>query len=309
MTLDEKNKNLEEPSKDQEQTFEVVQTDYREDEQQISGIDVSEEPTVPKEAGKKRSWWVGLLAVLGLVFGKLKFLMGPLFFLGKLLKLGKFMTTGLSMVIMIVSYTFFYGWKYAAGIVGLIFVHEMGHLYFARLKKIDVSLPVFIPFVGAFIRMKEEPKDVKTESFVAVGGPLVGMMGAFICLFLAIAAKSTLWAALAYFGFFMTVFNMIPAHPLDGGRIAASLSPLMWLVGIVAMLMITLYFFNPIALLILLLSVGKAWKVWKNRDQLPEDYYHVERSFRIKMAFAYFSIFAISSFFTFFLHELLQGAN
>lgn len=309
MTLDEKNKTLEEANQDQEQTTVMVQTTEQVDAQPVSGIHASEEPAVSKENGKKRSWWVGIIAVLGLVFGKLKFLMGPLFFLGKLLKLGKFMTTGLSMVIMIVSYTFFYGWKYAAGIVGLIFVHEMGHLYFARLKKIDVSLPVFIPFVGAFIRMKEEPEDVKTESFVAVGGPLIGMMGAFICLLIAIAAQSTLWVALAYFGFFMTVFNMIPAHPLDGGRIAASLSPLMWLVGIVAMLVITVTFFNPIALLILLLSVGKAWKVWKNRDQLPEDYYRVERSFRIKMALAYFSIFAISSFFTFFLHELLQGAN
>ncbi|QJW48106.1 site-2 protease family protein [bacterium BFN5] len=309
MTLDEKNNILDEVNKDQEQISVIVPTAEQADLQPVSGIDVSEESGAPKENSQKRSWWVGIIAMLGLVFGKLKFLMGPLFFLGKLLKLGKFMTTGLSMVIMIVSYTFFYGWKYAAGIVGLIFVHEMGHLYFARLKKIDVSLPVFIPFVGAFIRMKEEPKDVKTESFVAVGGPLIGMMGALICLLIAIAAKSMLWAALAYFGFFMTVFNMIPAHPLDGGRIAASLSPLMWLVGIVAMLVITVTFFNPIGLLILLLSVGKAWKVWKNRDQLPEGYYRVERSFRIKMALAYFSIFAISSFFTFFLHEVLQGAN
>lgn len=294
---------LSEDSKNKETlNSELIQKHYEAEE-----VMVQEPEPVQVEARteNKRGWWVGILAVLGLLFGKLKFLLGPVLFLAKLLKLGKFMTTGISMVIMIASYTFIYGWKYAVGIVVLIFIHEMGHLYFARIRKLDVSLPVFIPFVGAFIRMKEQPQDVKTESFVAVGGPLIGLLGALICFMIALIAHSAFWAALAYFGFFMTVFNLIPAYPLDGGRIAASLSPVMWLVGIVAMVLVTIIFFNPIALLILIVAVGKAWKVWKNRDQQPEGYYQVERSFRVKMAVAYFLIFAVSSFFTFFLHELL----
>lgn len=264
-------------------------------------------PAQTRSTGGRRRWWVGLLAILGLVFGKFKILLGPLLFLVKLLKLGKFLTTGLSMVLMIVSYTFFYGWKFAAGIVGLIFVHEMGHMVFARLRKLDVSWPVFIPFLGAFIKMKEQPRDAKTEAFVAIGGPLIGMLGAFVCLGIAALGKSTFWAALAYFGFFITVFNMIPAHPLDGGRIAAALSPLMWVAGIAAMLIMTIYFFNPIALIILVMATVKAWKVWKHRDELPPGYYEVDAGFRLKMGLTYFAIFAVSSFFTYLLHEILQG--
>ncbi len=276
--------------------------------QTVSGLE--EDIYIPTEdAGpkKKRNWWMGILAVLGLLFGKLKLLLGPLYFLVKVLKLSKFLTTGLSMIVMIASYAYIYGWKYAIGIVLLIFVHEMGHLYFAKLKKLDVSLPVFIPFVGAFIKLKQEPQDAKTESFVALGGPLVGMVGAFACFAAALFANSSLWGALAYFGFFITVFNMIPVHPLDGGRIAAALSPVMWIVGIIVMAIMLIYYFNPIALLILIMAVGKAWKVWKHKGQEPEGYYDVDKSFRIKMGLVYFSIFAVSSFFTYLLHELLKG--
>lgn len=56
----------------------------------------------------------------------------------------------------------------------------MGHYLTAKLIKLDVSLPIFIPFVGAFISMKEEPKDSATEAKVAIGGPLLGSIGALI---------------------------------------------------------------------------------------------------------------------------------
>lgn len=284
--------------------------------EQVAGESGAEPMAMPYEADRpaqqeerstnKKGIWAGVLVALGFVVTKLKFLLGPLYFAFKALKFGKFLTTGLSMVLMIVTYAFMYGWKYAIGVVVLLFVHEMGHLWFAKIKRLDVSLPVFIPFVGALIKLKEEPKDAKTEAFVAVGGPLIGMLGAFVFLLAAFWQHSQLLAALAYFGFFLTVFNMIPAHPLDGGRIAAALSPAMWLLGIISMAVLTIYYFNPLAFMILLFAIGKAWSVWKHRHEQPPGYYEVDTAFRVKMGITYFTIFAVSSFFTYFLHAILQ---
>lgn len=289
------------------QTGAFLYTNNKEQEQtgsygEIQAVrEVSVETQAPAQE-KKKSWWGWLLGFLILGLGKFKTIAFALF---SVLKLGKFAGTGLSMVLMIVSYTFFYGWKYALGIVVLIFIHEMGHVYFSKLKKVEVSLPLFIPFVGAFIRLKEEPKDAKTDAFIAVGGPLFGVIGAFICMGLAFAYESKLMAALAYFGFFITVFNLVPAYPLDGGRIVTSLSPAFWVVGIVLLGALSFYYFNPMVILVLLLAIGRAWKAWKNRHE-EAAYFQVETSFRWKMGASYFGLLGVSSFFVYWLHSLLQ---
>lgn len=72
-------------------------------------------------------------------------------------KIGKFLVTGGTMLISIVTYAFVYGWRYAVGLVGLIFAHEMGHYVAAKQSKLDVGAPCFIPFVGAWIQLKEQP--------------------------------------------------------------------------------------------------------------------------------------------------------
>lgn len=254
------------------------------------------------EGHSKLRWGWGIAGGL-LLLSKLKtILFGALAFL----KFGKFISTGLSMLLMIATYAWMYGWRYAVGIVALLFIHEMGHVLFARWRGIEVSAPMFIPFVGAFIEMKEQPQDAATESFVAVGGPLLGVLGALGCFIIGVAAKSQLLLAVAYFGFFITVFNLIPVHPLDGGRIVAALSPLLWGVGILMMAAVVVFFFNPIAILVLLLCLGKAYTTWKQRHELA-NYYQVAGAFRWKMGAAYFGLFGLSTFFVVVLHEILGG--
>lgn len=262
----------------------------------------STEKPVPAAPERKKGWWGWALGGAALVLGKFKTVVFSLF---TLLKLGKFAGTGLSMLLMIVSYTFLYGWRYAIGMVLLLFVHEMGHVYFSKLKKVEVSLPLFIPFVGAFIRLKEEPRDAKTDAFIAVGGPLFGVLGAFVCLALAFSYDSDLMAALAYFGFLITVFNLIPAYPLDGGRIVTSLSPAFWLVGILALGFLAFYYFNPMVILVLIMAVVRAWQAWKNRHE-EALYFQVEASYRWKMGISYFGLLGISSFFVYWLHSVLR---
>jgi Zn-dependent protease len=252
---------------------------------------------------KKSRWgWLTSFGGLLLIFKAAKIwtiIKGVFLFL----KFGKFLTTGLSMMLMIVVYTYIYGWKYAIGIVLLLFIHEMGHLTASRRLGINTSLPMFLPFIGAIIQMKEAPKDARTESIIGIAGPIFGAFGAVICLYMGEIFESRLLLALAYFGFFLTVFNLIPAHPLDGGRIVTAISLKLWLVGIPVMVFFSLYFFNPISILISILAIKKAWEVWKDREN---PYYDTDTGFRYKMGFSYFLLFALSAYYTFNLHEVLN---
>ena len=147
-------------------------------------------------------------------------------------KLGKFLTTGGTMLLSVFAYAFVYGWWYAVGFVALIFAHEMGHFLAARSRGLQVGAPTFIPFVGAWIELKEQPLDAETEAFVGIAGPMLGSAAAFVCYLVALDSGSGLLLALAYSGFVLNLFNLIPLSPLDGGRIVGVVSPRIWLVGI-----------------------------------------------------------------------------
>jgi hypothetical protein len=95
-------------------------------------------------------------------------------------KLGKLFASGGTMLISLVVYAFVFGWRYAAGFVALLFAHEMGHFLAARRRGLAVGMPTFIPFVGAWIDLKEQPRDVETEAYVALAGPVVGTVAAIL---------------------------------------------------------------------------------------------------------------------------------
>src|SRR5882672_12744592 len=96
-------------------------------------------------------------------------------------KLGKVALSGGSMLLSLIVYAFVFGWRYAAGFIALLFVHEMGHYIAARQRGLDVGAPTFIPFVGAWIELKQMPHDAETEAFVGLAGPLAGTFGALVC--------------------------------------------------------------------------------------------------------------------------------
>ena len=138
-------------------------------------------------------------------FSKIKFFILPAMkYLPVLLK------TGGSMVLSIGMYAMFWGWKFALGFVVLIFVHELGHVFAARWMKLDVSAPVFIPFIGAHILMKEMPPNARIEAIVGIGGPILGTVGALICHVIYTQTQDPFWLALAYTGYFLNLFNLIP---------------------------------------------------------------------------------------------------
>ena len=209
------------------------------------------------------------------------------------LKFGKLLTSGGTMLLSIAAYAWVFGLWYAVGFVGLIFVHEMGHYLAARRRGLDVGLPMFIPFVGAWIQLKEMPHDVETEAYVGLAGPLVGSLGALACFFAARNTGSELLLALAYAGFFLNLFNLIPLSPFDGGRVTAAISPKLWLIG--APLLVALFLYRPSPLLILMavLAFPNVLKAWRGPQTDEERAYHtIPAETRLGYATAYLGLAA-----------------
>ena len=181
-------------------------------------------------------------------------------------KLGKVALTGGTMLLAVLAYSLVYGWPYAVALVALIFVHEMGHFIAARRSGLVVGAPVFIPFVGAWVSLKTVDLDPETEAYIALAGPLVGTVGAFVCYLYAIQSGERLWYAIAYAGFFLNLFNLIPLRPLDGGRIVRVISGKLWLVGMPMLVTLFLWKPSPLLLIIGLIAAPEVWATMRGKS-------------------------------------------
>lgn len=227
------------------------------------------------------------------------------------LKLGKVLTTGGTMILSVLAYALLFGWWYAVGFVLLIFVHEMGHYIAARRRGLNVGLPTFIPFVGAWVELKDLPHNAETEAYVGLAGPFVGTLGALVCFYLARQTGSQLLLALSYSGFFLNLFNLIPLAPFDGGRVTAVLSPKLWLIG--APILIGLFVYRPSVLLLLMafLAAPQVIKAWRG-PQTPEEaayYSNVPVETRLTYGIFYLGLIVFLALMCHDLHEELPRAT
>jgi Zn-dependent protease len=200
--------------------------------------------------------------------------------------------TGGSMLVMIWVYAMFWGAWFAVGFVLLIFVHECGHLIAAKRLGLKVGAPVFIPFMGALIALKEAPRNAWIESQVGIGGPLLGTVGAVVCELIYFATGNWMFRSLAYTGFFLNLFNLMPVGPLDGGRIVTALSPWLWLLGFAILIFLTLTHFNFILLLILIFSLPRLFFLFRKKSEAQLRYLEVTPAQRWIMAALYFGLIA-----------------
>src|SRR5438876_4788110 len=159
-----------------------------------------------------------------------------------------------SMFVSAAFYVWLGGWWFGVGLIVLLIVHEMGHVVEAKRQGLPVSAPVFIPFMGALITMKQMPHNAWREARLAIAGPLLGSAGALLLYILGLVYDSQQLKALAFLGFLLNLFNLLPVIPLDGGRIAAALHPALWFAGFLALLALVIYSPNPLLIVILLLS-------------------------------------------------------
>ena len=157
----------------------------------------------------------------------LRKLFAPLIALGLLLiKFGAFAIKFFGIFISVGGYALIWGWKFAVGFVLLILVHELGHYIEATRQGLKPSLPVFVPFLGAYVAMKNAPFDPWRNLLVSAAGPLLGGIGALGVWVAGEANDSRFLVALAYTGFLLNLFNLIPVRPLDGGFMWRSLKAL-----------------------------------------------------------------------------------
>jgi len=223
------------------------------------------------------------------------------------LKWGKLATTGGTMVLSLAIYAAIWGWPYAAGFVLLLFAHEMGHFVAARQCRLDVGAPTFIPFVGAWIALKDQPLDVRTEAYVAVAGPVVGTVAAVAVYLWSRWTGSTLLLAIAYAGLFLNLFNLLPVSPLDGGRITAIISPRVWLLGAPIMLAMLLYRPSPVLAIVAIIALPQLVKAWRYDPKAPENvaYYGVPLQTKLEYGGLYLALTAYLAVMTYELHEML----
>jgi Zn-dependent protease len=128
-----------------------------------------------------------------------------------------------SIFISVGAYALIWGWKFAIGFVLLILVHELGHFFEARRQGLEVTLPTFIPFFGAYVLVKNAPLNPWRNALVSLAGPAAGGLGSGVCWAIGEQTDSNLLRALAYFGFLLNLFNMLPIGFLDGGSIWRSI--------------------------------------------------------------------------------------
>jgi Zn-dependent protease len=205
-----------------------------------------------------------------------------------------------TMLISIGFYAMLFGWRFAIGFIILLFIHETGHLIAARVVGLKVSLPVFIPFMGAMIILKDAPPNAWIEAIVGIGGPLLGSLGALLatgCYFL---TGNQLFLVLGYVGFFLNLFNLVPIVPLDGGRIVSAISPRLWLVGLIILIpylimRVTLGGFinsgvSIFILLIVLRSIPRVMAVFRRPTPAMSRYFECTPAQRWTMAILYFGL-------------------
>jgi Zn-dependent protease len=134
----------------------------------------------------------------------------------------KFGVAGLkfgSIFIAVGGYALIWGWRFAVGFVLLILAHELGHYIEAKLQGLNPSLPVFIPFLGAYVAIKDARIGPWPHAMISIAGPVAGGIAAAGVWVAGDALDSQLLRALAYTGFLLNLFNLIPIGILDGGQI------------------------------------------------------------------------------------------
>ncbi|PYI87293.1 MAG: site-2 protease family protein [Verrucomicrobia bacterium] len=243
----------------------------------------------PSAGGKwKKIFWP--VIALGALLAKFKGLLLPF------LKFFKFipviLKTGGTMLLSIWAYSLYWGWQYAVGFVLLILVHECGHLLAAKRLGLKVGAPVFIPFMGAIIALKEAPKNAWIEAQVGIGGPLLGTVGAVACYGTFLLTDNPLFMALAYTGFFLNLFNLAPVGFLDGGRIVTALSPWLWIIGMAIVVFLLITHFNFILLLIVLFSLPRLFSLFRKKTEEELRYFEVTPAQRWLIGGLYFGLVA-----------------
>ena len=226
----------------------------------------------------------------------------------KYLKFGKLLATGGSMLLSVAAYAWVFGWRYAAGFVLLLLVHELGH-YVAAPARPGSGRARVHSFRGRLDPAEGPAAERRHRGLCGLGGPFAGTLASLACYFAARDTGSDLLLALSYAGFFINLFNLIPLSPFDGGRITAVLSPRVWLAGVPVL--VALFFWRPSPMLILVavLAFPNVVRAFKYDPTLPENQAYYGTTLENKLAYgsAYLALVGLLAVMAHDVHEMLAG--
>jgi Zn-dependent protease len=160
-----------------------------------------------------------VVVAIALLLWKFKFVVVFLLTKGKLLLLGLTKaSTVFSMALSLGVYWTVWGWKFALGLVGSIYVHEMGHVAALNRYGIKASAPMFVPGVGAFITARQPLHSEREEAMVGLAGPVWGLGAALVALAAWRLTGEPFWGVIAKVGAWINLFNLTPVWQLDGAH-------------------------------------------------------------------------------------------
>jgi Zn-dependent protease len=217
-----------------------------------------------------------------------------------------------SMLVSIAAYYFLFKGNYpgnpmaalwfSVGFVVLMLIHEMGHVFATWHYKLSASPPIFIPFLGAIINLRESPQNALVESVIGIGGPMLGTVGAIACLAIALAVPNpnarSLLLDVAEWGFFLNLFNLTPVPPLDGGRVTAAVSPWIWMLGLIGLGAAIIYLWLFVHVLPIVMIIVFIYAIPRIRETLSRrgrdiPYYRIPRSASLTMGIVYLGLGAL----------------
>ena len=226
-------------------------------------------PTAPGRGAPRAAGGAAIVGALALLW-KLKLVLPWVLGKGKLLVLGltKVGTLGSMLATFGVFWTA-WGWKFALGFVLSIYVHEMGHVAALRARGLPAGAPMFVPGIGAFVRMRVPPRSPREDAYVGLAGPVFGLAAALASFLVHRATDAPIWAAIAWSGAFLNLLNLAPVWQLDGARGFAPLSRWQRWAMVAALLAAATASGNGLVLLVALIGIWGASRPAPRSGDVP----------------------------------------
>lgn len=242
-------------------------------------------------------WVSGLLLLLGVVALKAKaflllfFEKIRIFFVNPFEGFGavQYAIAGGSFVVTIAAYATKFPLAVVVGFVVITLIHEIGHAVAIRAKGLRTGFMVFVPFIGGAVTLKDQPRSAYDDALIGLAGPFAGTLASLVCLQIYKWTADPLWLLIAFMGFAINLFNLLPIGMLDGGRISAAVTKWMWLLGGGVIVWKVIDQPNP---LIIAIAVLAAFQVYASleRERTDKRYYEVAPGQRAAIAILYFAL-------------------
>jgi Zn-dependent protease len=217
----------------------------------------------------------------------------------------QYAVAGGSFVVTIAAYTTQAPFAVVVGFVVITLIHEIGHAVAIRAKGLRAGFMVFIPFIGGAVTLRDQPRTAYDDAMIGLAGPAFGTIASLVCLQFYKWTADPLWLLIAFLGFALNLFNLLPIGMLDGGRISAAVTKWMWVFGGAAVVYKVFDQPNPLTIIIAVLA---AFQVYASivREKTDAHFYDITPFQRGAIAVLYFALVIFLGHQTYMTYDRLE---